>query len=343
MWAAYAATVFAFLLVGIGLHTTQTAGLALATDVVSKPHRSQVVALLYVMLLLGMVISSWVFAQLLSDFSAVRLIQVLQGAAVVTLLLNVIALWKQEVRQQVLTRHDRQRPSLSQSWKRYLDNDRTGRFLLALALGTAAFSMQDILLEPYGAQVFTLNVGQTTALTAFFSVGMMAGFFIAARQLGRGNDPYRLSAYGVTLGAFSFGAVMFAAPLSAVVLFRFGVVLIGLGTGIFSVAMLSAAMARASELSAGLALGAWGAIQATAVGSAIFIGGLLRDLVSSYAQQGLLGSTLNDVSTGYIAVFVTEILLLFATLIVLGPLVGTLNNDRSVDNQNEFGLAAFPG
>ncbi|GER04213.1 hypothetical protein JCM17846_18950 [Iodidimonas nitroreducens] len=48
----------AFLLVGAGLHITQTTGLALATDLAPEASRPRVVALLYVMLLLGMVASA---------------------------------------------------------------------------------------------------------------------------------------------------------------------------------------------------------------------------------------------------------------------------------------------
>ena len=88
----------AFLLVGAGLHTTQTAGLALATDLAPPEARPRVVALLYVMLLVGMVASAFLFGVLLANFSQVLLIQVVQGAALVTIVLNVVALWKQEAR-----------------------------------------------------------------------------------------------------------------------------------------------------------------------------------------------------------------------------------------------------
>ncbi|MDZ7651665.1 MAG: PucC family protein [Burkholderiaceae bacterium] len=43
----------------------------------------------------------------------------------------------------------------------------------------------------------------------------------------------------------------------------------------------------------GLALGAWGAVQATAAGMAIAAGGALRDIVSGLAAQGALGATLD--------------------------------------------------
>ena len=74
-----AGAALAFLLVGAGLHTTQTAGLALANDLAPPESRPRVVALLYVMLLLGMVASAVVFGVLLRDFSQIHLIQIIQG------------------------------------------------------------------------------------------------------------------------------------------------------------------------------------------------------------------------------------------------------------------------
>src|SRR5271165_3486533 len=97
-WIGDAAAALAFLLVGAGVHTTQTAGLALATDLAPEHARPRVVAFLYVMLLIGMVASAFVFGEALADFREFRLIQVVQGAAVVTIALNVAALWKQEPR-----------------------------------------------------------------------------------------------------------------------------------------------------------------------------------------------------------------------------------------------------
>ena len=88
----------AFLLVGAGLHTTQTAGLALATDLAPADARPRVVALLYVMLLLGMVAQRLRLRRAAARLQPAQLIQVVQGAAVVTMVLNWSALWKQEAR-----------------------------------------------------------------------------------------------------------------------------------------------------------------------------------------------------------------------------------------------------
>jgi MFS transporter, BCD family, chlorophyll transporter len=71
----------------------------------------------------------------------------------------------------------------------------------------------------------------------------------------------------------------------------------------------------------GLAMGVWGAVQASAAGLAIALGGVIHDTVSRLAMSGMLGAGLLDPATGYSFVYHLEIYLLFATLIAIGPLV----------------------
>ena len=338
-WLGYAASAMAFLLVGAGLHTTQTAGLALATDLASEASRPRVVALLYVMLLLGMVASASVFGLLLIDFSQLLLIKVIQGAAVVTIVLNGIALWKQEARRPALTANA-PRLDFGKAWRAYISKHRSARFLVALGLGTAAFNMQDILLEPYGGEILGLSVSATTMLTALLAGGTLIAFAIAARRLSRGADPYRLAAAGVLIGVGGFSAVIFAAPLDSPTVFRIGTLLIGCGSGFFAVGTLIAAMSRENGGQSGIALGAWGAVQASAAGAAIFLVGALRDLVNYFAASGLFGSGMTAPAAGYSFVYHLEIALLFATLIAIGPLVRTTVTSPSTER---FGLAEFPG
>ena len=335
------AAMLAFVLVGAGMHTTQTAGLALATDLANEESRPKVVALLYVMLLVGTVAASLGFAQLLVDFTYYQLIQVLQGAAALTALLNFVALWKQEPRQPHLTRHDRTIPPFMEVWREFSRQPRARRLLVAIALGTMGFTMQDILLEPYGAQILAMTVSETTQLTALLGGGMLLAFFAAAQLLGRGSDPIRLAGCGVMVGVFAFSSVIFAAPFGSELIFRAGTFGIGLGNGLFAVGTLTAVMTLERNDLTGLALGAWGAVQTTATGIAIFAGGALRDIVAAWIDAGLLGAVLTEQSMAYAVVYHVEILILFIALIALGPLV------RQPDEQHEqppgMRLADFPG
>jgi BCD family chlorophyll transporter-like MFS transporter len=329
----------AFLLVGAGMHTTQTAGLALATDLADEKSRPRVVALLYVMLLAGMLVSAIIIGRVLADFSGTRLVQVVQAAAVLTMMLNIVALWKQEARDRTAMLLPAPARSFGASWKAFVAQPRTVRLLVAVGLGAAAFSMQDVLLEPYGGQILQLSVGATTSLTALWALGMLAGFTHAARRLADGADPHRLAGFGGVVGIAAFLLVIFAGPTGSPALLALGALAIGGGAGLFSVGTLTAAMALSREGDAGLALGAWGAVQATAAGLAIALGALARDAVSAAAVARDFGATLAGPATGYVAVYAVEIVLLLATLVALGPLV---RRDPDVTTNERFGLSEFP-
>jgi BCD family chlorophyll transporter-like MFS transporter len=346
LWAGHLAAALAFLLAGGGAQIVQTAGLALATDRASAATRPRVVALMYVMLLLGMVGCGALFGLLLTDYSATRLVQVVQATAVATLLVNLVAVWKQEARDRGRAREPADTTPFRVRWARFAANQRVSRFLLAVGLGTAAFNMQDVILEPYGGEILGLSVGQTTLLTGLMAAGALAGFALSARWLLRGADPLRLAAGGLLAGIVAFSMVVFAQPLDATPLFVAGVALIGLGGGLFSVGTLSAAMGLDSGGLHGMVLGAWGGVVATAAGVSVALGGVLRDLVSTLAQSGALGEALVNPATGYGAVYHLEIALLFATLAVVGPLVRPRRSGVRVDAaaapDGRFGLAEFP-
>jgi MFS transporter, BCD family, chlorophyll transporter len=335
----------AFLLTGVGLHMTQTAGIALAADRADDATRPRVVALLYVTFLVGMALSAVLIGWLLRDYSDLLLIQVIQGCAVVTLVLNLIALWKQE-KLRPMTRAEREapRPQFRDAWADYIKGGQAGRLLAVVALGALAFNMQDVLLEPYGGQVLGLSVAATTMLTFCWASGALLGFGLAARWLTQGRDHFRLAARGILIGICAFSAVIFAAPLGSPALFFAGAAGIGLGAGLFAVSTLTAAMAMPTRgvAGGGLALGAWGAAQATAAGLAVALGGGIRDIVHNLAMTGRLGEGLMTPDIGYSVVYHIEIGLLFLTLAVLGPLVRSRPITQHHPQPERIGLADFP-
>ncbi len=346
-WAGEVLAALAFLMTGLGLHMTQTAGLALASDRASDETRPRVVALLYVMFLLGMAVSAIVIGWLLRDFSPLTLVRVVQGAASVGIVLNLIALWKQE-KLSPMSREARAapRPKFSEAWADLMAGGTAGRLLAVVFFGTLAFNMQDVLLEPYGGEVLGLSVSATTLLTAIWAMAALLGFALAGRAMLRGANTYRMAGNGLLIGVAAFATVIFAAPMQAPALFYCGAALIGLGAGLFAVATLTAAMTLAAGSTAGngLALGAWGAAQATAAGLAIALGGAIRDMVNHLALSGVWGEALATPATGYSVVYHAEIALIFITLVLLGPLVRHGVSGANTDNQggSRIGLADFP-
>lgn len=342
LWISRIGAALAFLLVGMGMQVTQTAGLALATDLATPETRPRVVALMYTTLLLGLVGSGILFGWLLADFTPLRLVQVVQGSALAVVVLNLNALWKQEALNRERARQPRSDSVFRDQWRGYVNRPGVKRFLWTVGLGTCAFNMQDIILEPYGGEVLHLGVGATSLLTALTACGALLAFAGAARLLSRGADPTRVAALGALAGLPAFALVIFSAPLDAPNLFRAGAFLIGVGGGLFSVGTLTMAMNLQTGDDAGLALGAWGAVQATAAGASVAAGGLIKDAVGALATAGWLGESLVSDVTGYSFVYHLEMYLLFAVLVAVGPLV---RHARPADTAQprRFGLAEFPG
>ena len=310
-WVGQLGAAGAFLLVGLGMHTVQTAGLALATDLAPPERQPQVVGLMYVMQLIGMIGSALVLGYLLHDYSPGQLIRVVQAVAVTTLVLNVIALWKQEPRSRLRKPGTPIEHTFAQAWQLFCQGPNTLRRLLAVGLGTMAFTMEDVLLEPYGGEILNMSVSSTTLLSAPLAFGGLLGFAWASRVLGRGGHAYRMSGWGAWVGLPAFVCVIASGPLAMPALFVLGIFLIGLGGGLFAHGTLTATMQLAPPGQIGLAMGAWGAVQATAAGVGMAAGGLVRDGVALISTPVM----------GYSAVYAIEILLLGMTLWAMAPMM----------------------
>ena len=182
------------------------------------------------------------------------------------------------------------KPKFKDAWADFTSGGEAGRLLVVVFMGTVAATCRTCC-EPYGGEILGLSVSATTLLTAAWAAGALVGFGLAARWLAKGLNPYRMCARGLLFGLVAFTAVIFAAPFDSGQLFFAGATLIGFGGGLFSVATLTAAMTMPTDGLAGrgLALGAWGAAQATAAGVSIALGGTIRDLVSSAGSSGALG------------------------------------------------------
>ena len=334
------AAALSFLLVGAGVHTVQTAGLALATDLTPPESHPKVVGLMYVMLLLGMIVSALGFGYALGNNSSGRLVQVISSCSLITMILNGVAMWKQETRNPPRGRRPATaEPTFSESWAKFCEGQDTVRRLVIVGIGTLAFGLAEVLLEPFGGQVLRLSIASTTKLTALLATGGLTGFAYASYVLNRGDDVYRVTQKGVIFGIPGFLFVLVAPRLELIVLFLVGNFLIGFGGAIFGHATLTATMNRATKSQAGIAIGAWGAVQATAAGLAMALSGVLRDVVNAIFSSNARG----DVAIGYNAVYVLEIVLLVVTLWATIPLVRGRIRSSATSNERGFEAAASMG
>ena len=337
-----AASFLAFLCTGMGSHMVQTAGLALATDITPEKDQPRVVAMMYVMLLVGMVVASIGYGAALRHFNKVVLIQVIQGAAELTLFLNIFAVWKQEARGSAPTRPPEvARPPFLRAWRTFVaECPQLIRLLVAVGIGTFAFTLQDVLLEPFGGQVLKLGVAATTSLTGVMAVGAILSFALAQKRAAQGADPIRLCGVGAVVGVVGFAVIILSSPLLSAPLLMTGAFFIGFGNGLFSVGTLLRVMSLPHHGEHGLALGAWGAVQATSAGMAMAVAGFIRDVVGGETAAAGLGRGLDPFpGPGYVVTYLFALIGLFVLMIVLGPLAA---RSRAEVRPVPFGIAEFP-
>jgi MFS transporter, BCD family, chlorophyll transporter len=316
-WIGLGSAGLAFLLVGAGIHIVQTIGLALATDLVPEEDQPKVVGLMYVMLLVGMIVSAFAYGALLENYSPGRLIQVIQGTAVVTVALNFFAMWKQEARNRDRAKAPQgPQVSFAEAWARLTERPGMFRLLAVIALGTVGFGMADVLLEPFGGMVLMMSVAETTRLTVFLACGSLIGFTLASRWLGRGARPMDMAIYGAAVGLPAFGLIVWSSTTLSVPVLVAGTLLAGFGAGLFGHGTLTATMRSAPRDQIGLSLGTWGAVQATSAGLAIAIGGVIRDTIVANEAVGA------SAATPYTSVFMLEAGLLTLALLLAFPLRG---------------------
>jgi BCD family chlorophyll transporter-like MFS transporter len=304
--------------------------LALATDLAPAEKRGRVVALMYLMLLVGTVVSAAALGLALEEFSGIRLIRVIHSTAAVTIWLNIVALWQQEARRPGVVpyaRHER-RPLFREAWRRFAAGGPVVRLLVVVGLGFLAFNLQDVLLEPYGGEVLGLSVSATTSLTGLMAAGAVLSFALSARLLDRGMHPMRLAMLGVAIGVVAFALVLLSASANAPLLFRAGATGIGFGEATFGVGTLTLAMGLPEGDDAGLALGAWGAVFATGEGMGLAASGIIRDVASAMVAHGWFEGWGDPRVIPYDIVYGLEILVLLATAVALVPLLRSTHRTR---------------
>ena len=302
-----------FLAYGAGINIVETIYLALVSDITPPESRGKVVAVLWLMLVMGTVVSAIIVSAMLVQYTHERLIQVMQGAAVLFVILTVFALWGQEKLRpdgslEVPSDSVRVRLPLREALG-MLSGQKTlmGLFTI-IFIATMAFATHDVLLEPYGGEVLGMSVSATMGLTALWGMMTIAGVVSAGFLLWLKRTPAFLIGLGCVVGLSGFGLISFASQGVLIELFRMGVGLISLGRGLFLVGSVVLVMSLTDINHAGLFLGVWGIVQAMAQGFGLIGGSLARDLI--YQVTG-------NVVTGYTAVYLTSLALLAFVILLL--------------------------
>jgi BCD family chlorophyll transporter-like MFS transporter len=167
---------------------------------------------------------------------------------------------------------------------------RTRRFFVFLFVATFSAWLQDNILEPYGADVFGWDVGQTTRLTGYWgtaTVVVLVGSFVIWRK----RRPETLSGIarsGLLIMAVGMATLVASAAGSASSIFLGGLVIFGAGFGLYTFGGLSLMAVMSPDPDSGAYLGLWTVAILVSKGSGTFIGGVIRDLMLAIRDEATL-------------------------------------------------------
>ena len=180
-------------------------------------------------------------------------------------------------------------------------------FFIYLLLLLAAILGQDVLLEPFGAEAFGMTVTQTTRITSIWGTFVLLAIIVAGFLEGRVSK--RLVAQlGNTGALLGFVVIVMSGILISKHVFYTGVTLLGIGTGLSTVANLSLMFELTIPGMVGLYIGAWGFSNALSRLTGSVLGGVVRDVVTQVTGNAL---------SGYLVVFSIEALMLLIAAIML--------------------------
>jgi BCD family chlorophyll transporter-like MFS transporter len=247
------------------------------------------------MMVAGIVIAAGVSGAYLDPFSEVRLAIVVSLVCLGAFCAGLLALRGLERATPPVSRPDAERSSqlfaqvLGEIWQ----DNQARRFTWFVFLSMLAYSMQDLILEPYAGLVFGMTAGQSTQLAGVQHGGVLAGMLIA----GAGGSLYtkrfgRNPKLWIVLGCFGSAAMLAGLSVGATAglgwPLKANVFGLGLANGVFAVAAVGAMLDLASDgehAGEGARMGVWGASQAIAFGLGGMLGAVIVDQLRTRIGQ----------------------------------------------------------
>ncbi len=291
--------VLGFTMIGAGVGAAGTSMLAFLASSVAPERRAAAAATTWIMMVAGIVISAGIAGAMLEPFTPQRLAVVSSGVVLTALVVTFVALFKLEANTAPLpvdrrkNLRDLPTPSFADALREILHEGAARRFTLFIFVSMLAYSMQDLILEPFAGLVFGMTPGQSTQLAGIQHGGVLVGMILAgvggSAFAGRKLTDLRLWIVVGCIGSgMALAGLAMAAsnglgwPLEA------NVFVLGFFNGVFAVSAIGAMMGLAGageRTGEGVRMGVWGAAQAIAFGLGGLLGAIGVDLARRAQEQ----------------------------------------------------------
>lgn len=280
--------VLAYTLIGAGVGASGTSALALLASSVAPRRRAAAAALTWIMMIAGIVVSAITVGELIKPFTPERLMIVASGLALVGVVVTMLATFRLETGQHVFaeTAKDEPVPDFRAAIAEIMGEPAARRFTIFIFVSMIAFSMQDLILEPFAGLVFAMTPGESTQLGGQHQGGILIGMIVAgiggSAFVGKLPSDLRIwIVAGCLASAAGLAGLAMAAMAGPGWPLGINVFVLGLGNGVFAVASIGAMMGLAGageKTREGVRMGVWGASQAIAFGLGGLIGAIGVDI-----------------------------------------------------------------
>ncbi|MCZ8181807.1 MAG: BCD family MFS transporter [Beijerinckiaceae bacterium] len=281
-------SVLAFLAIGIGVGASGTSLLVLLSRRVADARRPAAATIVWVMMIMGFIVTAGTAGHFLDPFSMGRLVAVSAVVSLLAFIVSVVAVWGVEGASPpapaagATVPADSFREALREVWS----EPHSRLFAIFIFLSMIAYSAQDLILEPFAGAVFGYTPGETTKLAGLQHGGVLAGMILVAIVStlygNRGPGTTRFwTVGGCIASAFALAGLVAAALIGPEFPFRPNVFLLGVANGAFAAAAIGAMMRLVNAGNperAGVRMGLWGAAQGIAFGAGGFLGALAADI-----------------------------------------------------------------
>ncbi|HLO34315.1 MAG TPA: BCD family MFS transporter [Anaerolineales bacterium] len=304
--------IFAFGAWGMGYNLSAVSYLSLASELSGEKGRGKTVAIMWFMMIVAIIVTVIVMGSLVNPYTPEALIRAFQYVAASALFLGLLGLIKLEPRSASSVGEERGTRSEAYTLKQFMSaitsNSAAKTFFVYLLLLLVGILGQNILLEPFAGEAFGLGVGQTTSqVNSIWGTFVLLAIIVAGLLEGRVSK--RTVAQSGNVGALlGFVIIIISGIIVNKEIFYAGITLLGLGTGLSTVANLSLMFDFTAPGMVGLYIGAWGFSNAIARLIGNLLGGVVFDVL-----KGITG----DALSGYLVVFAVEALMLFMAAIML--------------------------
>ena len=288
-------TLAVFVAMGVGMYGSGTVYFALIADLTPRHERAHAASVVYLMLMGGILAGAALSATILDDDAGGRH-SLFAIVALLVVVLNVAAVWGLDPG--VVDEEDLAEPT--SAWvaiREVLAIGAARRFFMFAFLASAFLFLQQAVLEPYGGDVLGLSVRATTGFNAVQTLGVLVGMLVTGRGIADRAGHKRTAMVGLVGSAVAFGVLAVAALIGSAPASWFAILVVGVASGLFSVAVLALMMAMSVPERIALFMGAWTVSHALADGVATAGGGVIQQLAESLtASRG----------TAYAAVFAVQ-------------------------------------